>query len=270
MGVAPDPVHAVAARLQQVVEHELAHGVVERLAEPPVVVVGERQLVRGARDLGAGHERVGGVHHRGLGRTVEQLAWMPGVPLVELVVAGDQHRGGPPGAAPGAPDLLAHRRERAGEAVEHDRVERADVDAQLERARGDDAAERPVGEPGLELAALLGEVAGAVRRDVGRGSRRAARPRATMRARLRGHELRAASAAGERERLVTVLHEAREQHRGLDVGRRARAGVLVEQRSLPHREAALGARCAVVVDRLDRQPAQRATRARRGCRWWRW
>ncbi len=212
--------------------------------------------MRGARDLRLRHERVGRVHHRGLGRTVEQFAGVPGVPLVELVVAGDQHRGGAAGAPARAADLLAHRRERAGEAVEHHGVERTDVDAQLQRARGDDAAERPVGEPGLERAPLVGEVARAVRGDV--GYRPAGRGDCgDHRACLRGHELRAAPAAGERERLVPLLHETREQHGGLDVGRRARTTVLVEQRSLPHREAALGARRAVVAHCLDRQPAQR-------------
>ena len=53
-------------------------------------------------------------------------------------------------------------------------------------------------------------------------------------------------------------HEAREQLGGLDVGRAARAGVLVEQRPLPAREHALGARRTVVVDLLDRQAAQLA------------
>ena len=66
---------------------------------------------------------------------------MAGVPLVELVVTGDEHRGGAATGAPGAPDLLAHRRERAGEAVEHDGVERTDVDAELQRTGCDHATE---------------------------------------------------------------------------------------------------------------------------------
>ena len=88
-----------------------------------------------------------------------------GVPLVELVVAGDEHRRGPAPRPSGAAGLLAHRRERAGEAVEHDRVEPADVDAELERVGRRDAEQAAVAEPAFELAALLGEVAGAVRGD---------------------------------------------------------------------------------------------------------
>ena len=57
---------------------------------------------------------------------------------------------------------------------------------------------------------------------------------------------------------MTGAHETREQLGGLEVGRRASAGVLVEQRSLPAREHALGARRSVVVDLLDRKPAQLA------------
>jgi len=76
----------------------------------------------------------------GLGPTGEQLLGVPGEPLVELVVAGHEnsHRAaiGPPGPA----RLLPHRGDGAGEAVEHAGVEPADVDAELEGVRGDDAS----------------------------------------------------------------------------------------------------------------------------------
>ena len=112
---------------------------------------------------------------------------MAHVPLVELVVARHEHRGGTAGAAAGAADLLAHRRERAGEAVEHDRVERADVDAELERVGGHHAAELAGRELGLELAPLVGEVAGAVRRHLRRAA--AGDRGVEHRARLRGDQL---------------------------------------------------------------------------------
>ena len=50
-GRSPDQYILPAARLQQVVVHELAHGVVEPVAEPALVVGRERELVRRARDL---------------------------------------------------------------------------------------------------------------------------------------------------------------------------------------------------------------------------
>ena len=157
--------------------------------------------------------------------------------------------------APGAAGLLPHRCERAGEAVEHDRVEAADVDAELERVRGRDAEQPAARELELERAALRREVAGPVRGD--------ARTETGLellepRARVLRDELGAAPAARERERGVAGADEPGEQLGGLDVGRRARAGVLVEQRSLPAREHALGSRRSVVVDLLDRQAAQLA------------
>ena len=55
---------------------------------------------------------------------------------------------------------------------------------------------------------------------------------------------------------MSVLHEARHQHRRLEVGRRPCARVVVEQRALPHREPTLGPRRGVVGDRLDGQAAE--------------
>ena len=52
----------------------VAHGVVEPVAEPALVVGRERELVRRARDLRAQHERVLGVDDRALGRAARQLA----------------------------------------------------------------------------------------------------------------------------------------------------------------------------------------------------
>ncbi len=77
---------------------------------------------------------------------------------------------GAPPVAPGPARLLAQRRQRAGEAVDDDRVEAADVDAELERARRDDTGELACGERVLELAPLLRQVPGSGTR------RRGARP----------------------------------------------------------------------------------------------
>jgi len=161
------------------------------------------------------------------------------VPLVELVVSRDEHRGGAPFGTAGPSGLLPHRRERAGEAVEHDRVEPAHVDAELERIRGRDAEQSPAREIELDLAPLGREIAGAIRRYS------VAQPGLhvfELRAGVLRDQLCAAPAARERERRVTGADEAREELGGLDVGRAACARVLVEQRTLPAREHALGAR----------------------------
>ena len=67
--------------------------------------------------------------------------------------------------ASGPADLLAHRRQRARKPVQHDGVERTDVDAELERAGGDHPTELAARELRLQLAALGGEVARPVRGD---------------------------------------------------------------------------------------------------------
>ena len=90
---------------------------------------------------------------------------MRDVPLVELVVTGNEHGGGPAVGSPRAPGLLPHGCQRAREAVEHDGVEAADVDSQLERVGGRNAEESAARELELERASLRREVAGPVRSD---------------------------------------------------------------------------------------------------------
>ena len=188
----PDQYMLPAARREQVGVHELAHGVVEAVAEPALVVGRERQLVRRARDLRAQHERVLRVHDRALGRaaraaragcaTYHWSSWSS--PATST--AADA-----PAGAPGAPGLLPHRRERAGEAVEHHRVEPADVDAELERVRRRDAEQLAAREVELELAPLLGRGSRRGTRRRGRASSGSTcceptRARAARRARRRG------------------------------------------------------------------------------------
>ena len=78
------------------------------------------------------------VEDRGLDRPVEELVGVAAEELVERVLAGDVDRQ-PAAAAPGAAPHLAQRRDRARERHADRRVERADVDPQLERVGGDDA-----------------------------------------------------------------------------------------------------------------------------------
>ena len=63
---------------------------------------------------------------------------------------------------PGAPPHLAQRGDGAGERDDDRRVELADVDAELERVGRDHRAQLAARQPALELAPLLGGVAGAV------------------------------------------------------------------------------------------------------------
>ena len=73
-----------------------------------------------------------------------------------------------PVAAARAADLLPGARERARVAGEHRRIEPADVDAQLERVRRDDAADAPVAQAALDGAPLVRQIAAAVALDLRR------------------------------------------------------------------------------------------------------
>ena len=190
-----------AARREQVGVHELAHRVVEAGAEPALVVGRERQLVRRARDLGAQHERVLRVHDRALGRAARRAR--RDARRTTGRAGRRRRRARPPTRRPVRPARPACCHIDAsvpGKAVEHDRVEPADVDAELERVRGRDAEQPAAREVELERAPFLG-------RDSRRGTPRRGRPSsgatsASRRARVLRDDLGAAPAARERERLV--------------------------------------------------------------------
>ncbi len=103
----------------------------------------------------------GVIEDRRLHRAVEELVGMAAEELVERVLAGDVDRE-PPAAPPRPPPHLLERGDGAGEGDDDRGVEGADVDAELERARGDDGEQLAFGELALELVTLLGGVARAV------------------------------------------------------------------------------------------------------------
>ena len=109
--------------------------------------------------------RVVGVEDRSLDGPAEDRLRVVDEIGVERIVARDQHRERVAAVAPGATGLLPQRRAGARPAGDEDRVEPADVDAELERVRARHAEEVAVVQRALEGAAVLGEVAGAVRRD---------------------------------------------------------------------------------------------------------
>ncbi len=148
--------------LEPVIEGQRPDPLVERARPPALVDVPEGLLVRRAGQMGVQHVGVGRVDHRRLGRSGEDLVGVGHVPLVELVVAGHQDHDRLLGLAPGPTGLLPHRRDGAREAVEHACVESADVDPQLERGGGDDAAEVTAEQLALDLSALRGQVAAAI------------------------------------------------------------------------------------------------------------
>jgi hypothetical protein len=160
----------------------------------------------------------GVVEDRRLDRPLQELLGVAAKELVERVVAGDVDGEPAPLAAPGAAPLLAEARHRAGKGDRDGGIEVADVDAELERARGDHAEELSLGEPALDLAPLLRRIAGPVGSDaIGRG-------RSSVL--LQAHagelvdQLGGATAAGEADRA-----RARGDQVGEELGRLAEAGL---------------------------------------------
>jgi hypothetical protein len=174
--------------------------------------------------------------------------------LVERVLPGDVDRQPAP-AAPGPSPHLAQRGDRAGEGDADRGVERADVDAQLQRVRGDHPEQLAVDQPALQLAPLLGRVAGAVGSDP---------LRELAAARVLERELREArdqldrlARLHEHDRARAPADELGEQVGGLGQRRAARGELLVDDRRVPHRDRLLRARRAVALDhRHLGQPGQ--------------
>ena len=133
-------------------------------AERRRVVAGDRRLVGGGSDVAGEHARVRVVEDRRLDAPAEELVRLAHEELVERVLGGDEHRE-PVAAATRAAPLLTQGCNRPGEADGDHRVQQADVNTELERIRGGDAEQLPVGEPPLDLSSLVCGVAGAIRRE---------------------------------------------------------------------------------------------------------
>ena len=164
--VGPEP--AARAAPQQPGAGQLVDDVAGGRAEEGQVGLGERDLGGGGAQVRAEDVGVGRVEDGGLDRLAEQRLGVGDEVGVERVVAGDQHPERVAGAAAGAADLLPERRAGAGEAGHQHGVEAADVDAELEGVGGREAEQLAGAQLALELAALLGQVAAAVRRDARR------------------------------------------------------------------------------------------------------
>ncbi len=206
--------------------------------------------------------------------------------LVERVLAGDVHGEAPP-APPGAPPHLAQGGDGAGEGDDHRGVELADVDPQLQRVGGDHRAQLPAHEAALELAPLLGGVAGAVGdHEVGEALPSAlgllpspVRPpppaccaggirqppsswlspvliqlrlvALELLAHQPAEQLDALARLHEADRARAVAHEPREQLGGLAQRGAPRAERRVGQRRVPDRDPPPRRGRAVLVDQLD-------------------
>jgi hypothetical protein len=165
---------------------------------------------------------------------------------VERVVGRDEHREGLLTRPPRATGLLPEARPAARPPRHDDRVETADVDAQLEGVGGGQPPHRAVAQPALELAPVLREVTPPVCRDTTGplGVELFDPP-----PRVRRERLRPGATAREGDGLHAVEDEL-----GEDLGRLGRRGppASVLGRGLPQGEGHRPARRAVVCEGGDR------------------
>jgi hypothetical protein len=152
--------------------------------------------------------RVRVVEDRRLDSPREKRAGLTGEELVERVVARDEDRESAL-PAPRASPLLPQRRDGAGEPDGDRTVEEPDVDPELERVGGRHSEQLALDEPPLDLAALLGCVAGPIRSEPAR--RRRIDPLAGEPV----NELRCLAALGEADRAEAPRRELRQQTGGI-------------------------------------------------------
>ncbi len=151
---------------------------------------------------------------RGLDVAREKRLRLAGEELVERVLARDEHREAATAPSRASP-LLAQRGDGAGEADRDRAVEQADVDPELERVGRGHSEKLAFDETALDLAPLLGRVAGAIRGEPVRGRRVHPLDGEAM------DQLRRLPALREADRPETPRRELREKPRR--VAQRARA-----------------------------------------------
>src|SRR5580704_11366376 len=96
-----------------------------------------------------------------LGRVAEEIIGMAHDELVEWSGRSDEHGARAAAATASAAGALPGSGDRARVAGHHYGVQRADVDAQFERAGGNDSADAGVAETAFDFAALVRKVAAA-------------------------------------------------------------------------------------------------------------
>ena len=207
------------------------------VTEEVELVVAQRHFSCSAAQMRLADVRVRGIDHRGFRRLVEEVVGVVHEVLVERIVLGDEHREGVGVAPPGPPGLLPHRGAGARVAREHGGIERADVDAQLEGARGGDRHDLAGGELALDPAPVLREVAGSVARDPPAQLRVSHLAPGPFREQLGG-----AARPRERDRPSALAREPPDEPRGFGERAAPDSDLLVDERGVPQSEELLAAR----------------------------
>ena len=122
----------------------------------------ERQLERRAFDVIDEDVQVVRIDQRAFGRGAEEIRRVPHDKLIDRGAAGDHHGGRPAGATTRASGTLPGRGNRARISGHHTHVERADVDAQLERVGRHHRSHGAFSQPFLDFAAPVRQISPAI------------------------------------------------------------------------------------------------------------
>jgi hypothetical protein len=209
------------------------------------VVIAQRRLVGRTQEVLGVDLGTLRIEDRRLDRPVEKFVGVPAEELVERVLAGDVDGEAAAPAAGPAPHLL-EARDRPWERDADRRVERADVDPELERVGRDDAEQLAVRQAPFDLAALAGRVTGAVGRNPV-GQLLVVEPLD----RVAQDQLDALARLHEADRPRAGADQLGEQLGGILQWRGTQAEAFVEQRRVPHRDSSLCLRRGVVVDQRE-------------------
>ena len=173
---------------------------------------------------------------------------MPDHELIQRGAAADEDGRGSAAAAAGAAGPLPRRGNRAGIARHHTDVERADVDAELQRVRGHHRADAPFPQAFLDLAPALRQVPAAIAADLLARSRRPVE----VVLEIGRQNLRRQTALREDDDLQLPLEELRRDATRFGQIRAPDAQLLVDHRRIDEQEELLAARRAALGHQLER------------------
>ena len=210
----------------------------------------ERQLERGASKMGDQDVQVVRIEARLLDLAAEQELRVADDVPVDRRARRDEDPDADPAAPPRPPDLLPRRRDGARIPGQDRHVEAADVDAELERVRRDDAEDLAVTQALLDRPPLRREVTAAIPAH----SRARSEVLAEGLAERREHDLDCGATAAEHDGLATGPQERQRPAVGDRLGGAASPGRAVEEGRLDEQDVALTRWRSVAIDE-DRRPA---------------
>ena len=216
-----------------------------------LLIVADRQLERGALQMIEQNLQIVRIDVRVFGRALEEIFGMLDDVLIERRARSHQHgqRCGLP--APRAAGPLPGGRDGPRIAGHHHGIQRADVDAQLQRIGRHHRAEFAVAQLAFDLAPFLGQIAAAVAAHTSR------QLRIEIILQIRQQNLGRQAAVGEHQRLLAAVEQLPR-----DAPRLVQISAADAQRAVHHRRVVkhhefLTRRRTVVVHQVERQTRKR-------------